>query len=59
MADQVTQTSSGNGHGALYFIVGALVVAVGIFGYFFFVDRGGSSDVNLKIEVPKVDVQKQ
>jgi hypothetical protein len=44
----------------LYFIVGALVVAVGIFAYFFFADRrGDTSDINVKGDVPKVELQKQ
>jgi hypothetical protein len=54
MADQ-TQTGGG-GHGGLYFIVGALVVVVGI-GAFFALggriegpNRGGT---DIKIETPK------
>jgi hypothetical protein len=59
MAEHVTQPSSGNGHGALYFIVGALVVAIGILAYFLFADRnGGNSDINVKVDVPKVELQK-
>jgi hypothetical protein len=41
----------------LAFVVGALVVAVGVLGYFFW---GGEApnddDVDIKIELPKVDV---
>jgi hypothetical protein len=60
MAEHVTQTSSGSGNGFLYFIVGALVVAVGIFAYFFFGgERGGSTDINVKVDVPKVELEKK
>ena len=59
MAEHVTQTSSGSGNGFLYFVVGALVVAVGIFAYFFFHDRNASHDINLKVDVPKVEIDKK
>lgn len=58
MAEHVTQTSSDN-NGFLYFIVGALVVAVGIFAYFFFHDRNSSHEINLKVDVPKVEIEKK
>ena len=50
-SDLVRQRSRG-----FVLIVGALVVAVGIFAYFLFADRGGRSDVNIKVDVPKVEV---
>jgi hypothetical protein len=53
MADQ----SSGGSNNFLYFGVGALVVLVGILAYVYFHGRG-SSDVHLKVEVPKVQVDK-
>jgi len=59
MAEHVTQTSSGSGNGFVYFTVGALVVAVGIFAYFFFNDRNSSHDINLKVDVPKVEIEKK
>jgi hypothetical protein len=37
----------------LFFIVGALVVAVGAFAYFYFEGRSGGSDINVKVDVPK------
>jgi hypothetical protein len=45
------------GNNFLYFIVGALVVAVGIFAYFYFDGRGGTSDVNVKVDLPKVETR--
>lgn len=54
MADNIQTGSSG--HGGLYFIVGILVVVVGVIAYFAFGGNFGGSqkpDVNIKIEVPK------
>jgi hypothetical protein len=50
----MAEPQSGGGHNFLYFIVGALVVAVGAFAYFYFEGRNGSADINLKVDVPKV-----
>ena len=49
----VIHTNSGGG-GAGWFIVGALVVAVGIAGYFFLSGNvPGAKDIDVKIELPK------
>lgn len=51
---QVLET--GKSRGGLYFIVGALVVAVIVLGFFMFGGGFGRSDtkqIDLKIEVPK------
>jgi hypothetical protein len=53
----MAEQSSGSGNNFLYFVVGALVVAVAVIGYFYF-DGHKSSDVNLKVEVPKVQTGK-
>lgn len=47
--------SAGNSNGGLYFIVGALVVAVLVIGYFAFGGSlGGSTHkLDVKIETPK------
>ena len=53
MADNI-QTSSG-GHGGLYFIVGILVVVVGVLAYFFLGGDGPSTserDVNVNVTTP-------
>lgn len=56
MADQVNQSGSGSG---IYFIVGALVVAVLVIGYFVFGGSLGRSDkVNITIEPPKATAPK-
>ena len=49
------QTSSGVG-GGLYFIVGAVVVAVAVLGYFVFGGQlgfGGNKKIDITIEAPK------
>lgn len=56
MAEQ-TNVSSGSANGGLYFIVGALVVAVGLIAFFAFggsFSSGGDRKIDVKIEVPKV-----
>ena len=60
MADQV---NTSGGHGGLYFIVGALVVIVGIGAFFLF---GGSvsgpaknNSIDVKIEAPKAPAKPQ
>jgi hypothetical protein len=52
--DRAMAESSNGGNNFLFFIVGALVVAVGAFAYFYFEGRGGGSDINVKVDVPKV-----
>ena len=44
---------SNGGNNFLFFIVGALVVAVGAFAYFYFEGRSDSSDINVKVDIPK------
>jgi hypothetical protein len=57
MADEINNNSSG-GNG-IYFIVGALVVAVLVIGYFVMGGNfGGGSDVNIKIDPPKAEAPK-
>ena len=59
MADNI-QTSSG--HGGLYFIVGALVVVVGIGAFFLFGGTGAGPSkpgVDIKIEAPKAPAKTQ
>ncbi len=54
MADQIN--TGGGGNGALYFIVGALVVVVGIGAFFMFgskVSGPSKSSIDVKIEAPK------
>jgi hypothetical protein len=61
LADQI-QTGGGGGHGRLYFIVGALVVVVGIGAFFMFggkVNAPGNSGPNIKIETPKAPAKTQ
>jgi hypothetical protein len=56
MADQIQTGGNGGGHGGLYFIVGALVVVVGIGAYFVFggnLGGSGKPDADIKIETPK------
>lgn len=59
MADQI---QTGGGHGGLYFIVGALVVVVGVGAFFLF---GGSvsgpdkKSNDVKIEAPKAPAKPQ
>lgn len=38
------------------FLIGALILAVGALGYFYWVET--RDDVTVKIDVPKVDVQR-
>jgi hypothetical protein len=45
-----------SGHGGLYFVVGALVVVVGLIAFFAFggsFSGNGDSKVDVKIEAPK------
>ncbi len=59
MADQV---NTGGGHGGLYFIVGALVVVVGIGAFFLLggnLSGSGQKSIDVKIEVPKVPSKSQ
>ena len=61
MADNI-QTSGDGGHGGLYFIVGALVVVVGIGAFFMFggnVSGPGKTGVDIKIETPKAPAKPQ
>ena len=62
MADNI-QTSS-SGHGGLYFIVGALVVVVGIGAFFLFGGSGmfggpSKTGIDIKIETPKAPAKTQ
>jgi hypothetical protein len=53
---------TGGGHGGLYFIVGALVVIVGIGAFFMFggkVEPPGKSGPDVKIEAPKAPTRTQ
>ena len=59
MGIQMADGNSGGNNGMLYFIVGALVVAVAVGGFFMF---GGqlsgpnqAKAVDVKIEMPKVE----
>jgi hypothetical protein len=55
MADEINNNSSGGS--GIYFVVGALVVAVLVIGFFVFGgDLGGSKDVNIRIDPPKAEV---
>ena len=59
MADQV---HAGGGHGGLYFIVGALVVVVGIGAFFLFgggASGPGKNSIDVKIEAPKAPAKPQ
>ena len=49
MADE-----NGSSNSTLAFIVGGLVVAVGVLVYVLYGDSADSSDVNIKIDVPEV-----
>ena len=54
MADNI-QTSSSGGHGGLYFIVGILVVVVGVLAFFLFggdVGGDGDRDIDVNITAP-------
>jgi hypothetical protein len=59
VADQV---NTSGGHGGLYFVVGALVVVVGIGAFFLF---GGSvsgptkNSIDVKIDAPKAPAKPQ
>ena len=58
MADEIhNNPSTGAG---IYFVVGALVVAVLVIGYFVFGGQlgGGGSDVNIRIDPPKAEAPK-
>lgn len=55
--DHVAGQSSGNG--GLYFIVGALVVAVGVIAYLTLGGpTGGSKNIDVQVEVPKAAPKK-
>ncbi len=49
MADSSSGTNS-----TLAFIVGGLVVAVGVLAYFLYSPGGDSKDLNIKIDLPEV-----
>ncbi len=51
MADYRGESSSGGGPW-LYFLVGALVVAVGVLGYLYFTGGSREGNVNLTVESP-------
>ena len=54
MADNIQ--TGGSGHGGLYFIVGILVVVVGVLAYFAFGGNIGGQQrpgIDIKIETPK------
>ena len=62
MADNIQTSGNGGGHGGLYFVVGALVVVVGIGAFFMFGGQGpGSSPgkTEIKIEAPKAPTKTQ
>jgi len=51
-----TTNGSGGGHGGLYFIVGGLVVIVGLLGFLLFggnIVGSGPSKVDVTIQAPK------
>jgi hypothetical protein len=50
-------TNGSGGNGGLYFIVGALVVVVGLLGFLVFDGNigGGSQDAHITIETPKTN----
>ena len=53
MADNIQ--TGGSGHGGLYFIVGILVVVVGVIAYFAFggnISGPQKPGINIKIETP-------
>ncbi|MDF3072699.1 MAG: hypothetical protein K0S54_366 [Alphaproteobacteria bacterium] len=58
MADEINNNSSGGS--GIYFIVGALVVAVLVIGYFVLGGNfgGAGGDVNIKIDPPKAEAPK-
>jgi hypothetical protein len=60
VADQIQTGGGGGGHGGLYFIVGALVVVVGIGAFFALGGKidTGKSGPDVKIEAPKTPAPK-
>lgn len=50
MADQNTQQTTQSGNSTLAFIVGALVVAVGVMGYVLWSGQGGEEGLTISIE---------
>ncbi len=60
LADQINTGGDGGGHGGLYFVVGALVVVVGIGAFFLFggTVETGKSGPDIKIEAPKTPAPK-
>lgn len=58
MADEINNNPRSGG--GIYFIVGGLVVAVLVIGYFVFGGQlgGSSSDINVKIDPPKAELPK-
>ena len=54
-------SDSGSGNGALYFIVGGLVVVVGVIAFFVFGQPGFKSNngPSIKIELPKAPAKTQ
>jgi hypothetical protein len=62
LADNIQTGGDGSGHGGLYFIVGALVVVVGIGAFFLLGGQGPSSSpgkTEIKIEAPKAPTKTQ
>jgi hypothetical protein len=60
LADNIQTGGNGGGHGGLYFVVGALVVVVGIGAFFMFGGQGpGKSGPDIKIEAPKAPTKTQ
>ncbi|MGE0155217.1 MAG: hypothetical protein AB7R90_21565 [Reyranellaceae bacterium] len=56
MADEAGRSGTSGG---LYFVVGALVVAVLVIGYFVFGGNpGGGGDVNIRIDPPAAEAPK-
>ena len=50
MADKI-RTSSGGGHGGLYFIVGILVIVVGVLAFFLFGGDFGDGDRDIDVNI--------
>ena len=58
----MAEETSGASNGGLYFIVGALVVAVGVIGFFALggsLSGGERKSIDIKIEAPKAPAPKQ
>jgi hypothetical protein len=61
LADNIQTGGDGGGHGGLYFVVGALVVVVGIGAFFVMGGKidSGKSGPDIKIEAPKAPTKTQ